>query len=895
MLAAPVDDTKTSRRLQQRFHKTMSNIAAVAVVLLAIACFEIPGASASSLVFGSSTPTNHYASAIVPKPTEPGAEHQTTIFSTSGDDDSSHRGVGPLLTRLLRRRSLLDHVEDEHYNFGCDLLSENDCDDFDICEWMEGDQVCVGKPDNSLGALTDVYGPVSSALHGNKLFVAAVLANTVFVVDADEESADYGEKEVFANVPAPRVPVVDVTSNRLYVSSASGYVYALSLQNGQPLARYWTGCFAKYNVAGLMGLAMRSTHPNELYTSCFCWWDCRTHFQRRILKISIDASDTDTWPDTSPSTIDTVYQLGSDNAGAIEIADNGIDIYIGLGTGDGTGKGSSRIAKGNLGSPASGLEDLPFDSGVKPRISYVSGIKLAGNGILMVSNYDNDRIHALDLSSSPLKEALTGWSFPAGTRPAGIEVSTVTNTVYVNARGGNKIYWMPCWLPFSYIKNCPETDIILTTDYGKCTAQATWAEPTASCGGTPLTVNHLPGEFPVGNTPVTYTATDESGVSSICEFAVTVSQSVWVTSCPETDIILTTDYGKCTAQATWAEPTASCGSTLERSHSPGDDFDAGETTVVTYTATDESGVSASCSFTVTVLWEATYDCEPACAAVGGLCVDNCGGNNKERKSKKGKKGNAISNCDEVCSFFNAILSPGNSKCDAARGGGKLCPAGLVCCKGCDEGNTRYPDGTLVSFQSQLSAEISANPIAMVEKALPRAFANGASKADMTNVIGQLFDPETLHEAAADLSTRVIPDLAAVAEFIDDAVTSVKSDKQDSDELVKIISGLKATMQGILQETSLAAEFATQAAADASSIKAAATEIHVGNLQGALQAKIGQIVAGLGNTMEAVTRAKDAALQAKNSARDSSNSRPAHAIEGPDVAHASHRKNRVSSP
>jgi gliding motility-associated-like protein len=61
--------------------------------------------------------------------------------------------------------------------------------------------------------------------------------------------------------------------------------------------------------------------------------------------------------------------------------------------------------------------------------------------------------------------------------------------------------------------------------------------------------------------------------------------------------------GSCQAQATWTPPTATdnCGTTpvITSTHAPNTIFDFG-TTTVTYTATDDHGNTAQCSFTVTV-------------------------------------------------------------------------------------------------------------------------------------------------------------------------------------------------------------------------------------------------------------------------------------------------------
>ncbi|PHP66731.1 hypothetical protein CSC94_11495, partial [Zhengella mangrovi] len=150
------------------------------------------------------------------------------------------------------------------------------------------------------------------------------------------------------------------------------------------------------------------------------------------------------------------------------------------------------------------------------------------------------------------------------------------------------------------------SDITQPTDAGLATAVVTWTAPTASdnAPGVTLTSTHNPGDaFPLGETTVTYTATDAAGNTATGSFKVTVTDGENpVLSGLPTDITQPTDAGLATAVVTWTEPTASDnapGVTLTSTHTPGDAFPIGETTV-TYTATDAAGNTATGSFTVTV-------------------------------------------------------------------------------------------------------------------------------------------------------------------------------------------------------------------------------------------------------------------------------------------------------
>ena len=108
--------------------------------------------------------------------------------------------------------------------------------------------------------------------------------------------------------------------------------------------------------------------------------------------------------------------------------------------------------------------------------------------------------------------------------------------------------------------------------------------------------------FPVGTTVQTYEVTDQTGTYS-CSFNVTVNdiEDPVITNCPS-DIVVSNDAGSCDASVIWIEPIASdnCPAvSFASTHSPGDVFPQG-TTPVTYTATDASGNTVTCTFNVTV-------------------------------------------------------------------------------------------------------------------------------------------------------------------------------------------------------------------------------------------------------------------------------------------------------
>jgi hypothetical protein len=155
------------------------------------------------------------------------------------------------------------------------------------------------------------------------------------------------------------------------------------------------------------------------------------------------------------------------------------------------------------------------------------------------------------------------------------------------------------------LTGCP-SNISIGTDPNVCTAVVSWIPPTVSdnCTGATLTSTHNPGDtFPKGTTTVTYTGTDTCGNTATCSFTVTVTddENPVIAGCPS-NITTGTQAPLCSAVVSWTAPTATdnCpGVVLTSTHNPGATFPKGITTV-TYTATDAAGLTALCSFTVTV-------------------------------------------------------------------------------------------------------------------------------------------------------------------------------------------------------------------------------------------------------------------------------------------------------
>jgi len=180
------------------------------------------------------------------------------------------------------------------------------------------------------------------------------------------------------------------------------------------------------------------------------------------------------------------------------------------------------------------------------------------------------------------------------------------------------------------LTNIP-ADITQTADAGQCSAVVNWEyfdegcdctvapEASDNCGVTSFTSDYSNGDtFPVGTTTVTFTALDAQGNTTTATFDVTITddENPVISNLPIPAIITqSNDLGDCSAVVTWSAPTVSdnCPNpTLTSTHSPGDTFPVG-TTSVTYTATDASSNTAEATFIVIV----SDDEDPVITAAGG--------------------------------------------------------------------------------------------------------------------------------------------------------------------------------------------------------------------------------------------------------------------------------------
>ena len=163
------------------------------------------------------------------------------------------------------------------------------------------------------------------------------------------------------------------------------------------------------------------------------------------------------------------------------------------------------------------------------------------------------------------------------------------------------------------IINC--TPVVVCNDAGVCNAYISLVPPTATdnCGIFSILTNNLPdasGTYPVGTTPLLWTATDKSNNTATCIQSITVNDCELPTIiCPQNQI-RSTDLGVCTYTVQGNEFDPICFDNCPNIGMPINDFNFSNTlagavlqkgsTTINWTVKDASMNSASCTFIVTV-------------------------------------------------------------------------------------------------------------------------------------------------------------------------------------------------------------------------------------------------------------------------------------------------------
>ncbi|GMU20280.1 MAG: hypothetical protein AMXMBFR13_03770 [Phycisphaerae bacterium] len=221
------------------------------------------------------------------------------------------------------------------------------------------------------------------------------------------------------------------------------------------------------------------------------------------------------------------------------------------------------------------------------------------SGVSQVDVYVDDVIVGLDVD-------LTTYTLDVSGYPDGVHIVKI---VVTDNAGNTAEDTEPVHVDKTppVITGCP-SNITQANDANQCNAMVTWTSPGVSdnCDGAPtLTSTHTPGStFPVGTTTVTYTATEAVGNTSTCSFDVIVTdeEDPVITTCPP-DRTLPTD-GSCQAAipdlVSETITADNCGiASTTQSPTAGTLLGPGAH-VVTITATDQAGNTATCTVNVTI-------------------------------------------------------------------------------------------------------------------------------------------------------------------------------------------------------------------------------------------------------------------------------------------------------
>lgn len=214
---------------------------------------------------------------------------------------------------------------------------------------------------------------------------------------------------------------------------------------------------------------------------------------------------------------------------------------------------------------------------------------------------EGQRSDSLDLYNDPYPVGTTAVTWSA-TDDGGRVVSCI-QLITVNTTGSDTTAPTLTAPPNVTVTTTGCSQIVGETELGTPTATDDCGTPNIARTGVPLG-----NVFPTGTTTITYTATDGAGNTSTATQTVTVTESVNPTISAPADLVMNTgagatDCGVVVGDATLGSATANdnCpGVTVTRTGVPaGNLFPVGET-IVTYTATDRSGNTATDTQKVTV-------------------------------------------------------------------------------------------------------------------------------------------------------------------------------------------------------------------------------------------------------------------------------------------------------
>jgi hypothetical protein len=230
----------------------------------------------------------------------------------------------------------------------------------------------------------------------------------------------------------------------------------------------------------------------------------------------------------------------------------------------------------------------------------------------LVNMVNNEADNCALRTTSPVTQSVPAGAYTGATHGQTIPV---TVTVWDNASPANST---ACTITFTVNDDdapsitCP-SNIARNSDPNQCSAVAVYADPlfsdncTASLTRTSAANTASGSQFPIGTTNIAWKATDAAGNTAVCSFTVTVTDAQAPSIVCPVNIIRSTDPGQCGAVVAYTNPTYSDNCLLNGpaglDHLMGglsnSTFSKG-TTAIIWQATDGVGLTATCSFTITV-------------------------------------------------------------------------------------------------------------------------------------------------------------------------------------------------------------------------------------------------------------------------------------------------------
>ncbi|XP_030855019.1 uncharacterized protein LOC105438079 [Strongylocentrotus purpuratus] len=211
-------------------------------------------------------------------------------------------------------------------------------------------------------------------------------------------------------------------------------------------------------------------------------------------------------------------------------------------------------------------------------------------------------------NSGPVEPIFLG----PGTLGGNYSIGTVVLTYMVEDMSGNMdiCTFSITVRDYNHVKViCPE-NIVMPTAPGKASAPVTWSAATNPIGWSNVIITFegsmtSGGDFPIGETNLTYNAVDPDGLNDSCTFFIVVfDEEKPNITCPAL-IKVTTETNLSNARVSWPKPTAMDNSgrvtvSLIGPGSNGGIFNIGDTDV-SYRAVDDAGNPSSCIVTVRVI------------------------------------------------------------------------------------------------------------------------------------------------------------------------------------------------------------------------------------------------------------------------------------------------------